>query len=82
MKNNQSTWDDVRKMSEELQLQLHLASMEARDRWRELQPELAELERLLTETGKTAGAVVERKLSQVLASLRRLRDDVVRSLKN
>lgn len=82
MKNGRSTWDDVRQISDELQLQLHLATLEARDRWKAIQPELAELEQLVTESGKSAGAAVERKLTSVLDALRRLRDDVVKSLKN
>jgi len=38
------TWDEVRRIADELELKIHLAGMDARDRWRDLKPRLAEIE--------------------------------------
>jgi hypothetical protein len=52
--------------------------MEARDRWRALQPRLAELEKTIAREGERAGQVVTQQLTEVGAALRKLRDDLVK----
>jgi hypothetical protein len=69
-------WDDIRRIADELELKIHLAGMDARDRWRALQPRLAELERSITRSGQRASEVMDRELSAIGAAIRRLRDDV------
>ncbi|HEY5920282.1 MAG TPA: hypothetical protein VIV11_01370 [Kofleriaceae bacterium] len=76
MKNGLSTIDEMRQLADELELQLHLAGMEARDRWRALQPEIEELERLFEASGARVSHAVERQLTSLLGALRRLRDDI------
>jgi hypothetical protein len=71
-------WDDVRRVADELALQIHLGSMEARDRWRALQPRLEELEKTIAREGERAGQVVTQQLAEVGAALRRLRDDLAK----
>ena len=71
-------WDDVRRIADELELQIHLAGMEARDRWHALQPRLAELEKTIAREGERAGQAITQQLSEVGAALRRLRDEVVK----
>jgi hypothetical protein len=73
-----STWDEVRRIADELELKIHLAGMDARDRWRDLEPRLAEIEKSITGAGKRASDVVERELASVGAALRRLRDDLAK----
>jgi hypothetical protein len=73
-----STWDEVRRIADELELKIHLAGMDARDRWRDLKPRLAEIEKSIASAGKRAGDVVERELASVGAALRRLRDDITK----
>jgi hypothetical protein len=73
-----STWDEVRRIADELELKIHLAGMDARDRWRDLKPRLAEIEKSIAGAGKRAGDVVERELASVGAALRRLRDDITK----
>jgi len=36
--------DDLRRITDELELEIHLAGLDARDRWRALEPQLYELE--------------------------------------
>lgn len=71
-----TTWDDVRRIAEEIELKIHLASMDARDRWQELQPRLAHVERSLASAGKRVGGAIDREVEQLSDALRRLRDDV------
>jgi hypothetical protein len=73
-----STWDEIRRIADEVELKIHLAAMDARDRWRALQPRIAEIEKSISTAGKQAGDVVERELSSIGAALRRLRDDVAK----
>jgi len=44
-------WDELRRAADQLQLEIHLGSMELRDRWRAFVPrlrhEIAELEKLV-----------------------------------
>lgn len=78
MKNSVSTWDEVRRMADELELQIHLGTMDARDRWRALRPQIEDIERLLTRSGQRASEAIERELTTLADSLRRLRDDLVK----
>lgn len=71
-----SAWDEVRRIADEVELKVHLASMDARDRWRALQPRLTEVERTLAAAGKRATGAVERELASISEALRCLRDDV------
>jgi hypothetical protein len=73
-------WDDLRRAADELEVQIHLASMDTRDRWRALQPRLAELERSIALQGDRAGQAIADELSSIGVALRRLRDDVKKGL--
>jgi hypothetical protein len=79
MKHLPTTWDEVRQLSEELELKLHLAGMEARTRWQELQPEVAEIRRSLASSGQRVTAVIERQIVLLTDKLHRLRDDIASS---
>jgi hypothetical protein len=78
MKEQISTWDEVRRIADELELKIHLAGMDARDRWRDLKPRLAEIEKTIAGASKRTSDVVERELASVGAALRRLRDDIAK----
>jgi hypothetical protein len=64
-------------MADELALRVHLAGMDARDRWNALQPRLAEVERAVLRGSDRAEEVVAKELSELGVALRRLRDDIV-----
>ena len=70
------TWKDVRMIADELQLEAHLFGMEARDRWHQLQPRLAALEKTIAQSADRAARALSDELSELGAALRRLRDDV------
>jgi hypothetical protein len=70
------TWDDVRRIADELQLKIHLASMDVRTRWNELQPRLAEVEKTIAREGERAGKFVAAQVSSLGEALRELRDEI------
>lgn len=71
-----ATWNDVRRIVDELEVKIHLAGMDARDRWHALQPRLAKLEQSLESKGERAGKAVVDELTSVRESLRKLRDTI------
>jgi hypothetical protein len=71
-----STWDEIKRMAQELDVQMHLAGMEARDQWKELKPKVNQLEKQLSDVGKVVNDAVEKELSSIGAALRRLRDEI------
>lgn len=74
-------WDDLRRITDELQLKIHLAEMDARDRWRELQPQLGEFEHEIADAGGTASAAMAHELSELGTGLRQLSSDLVMRLR-
>ncbi|HUS27670.1 MAG TPA: hypothetical protein VMZ53_04155 [Kofleriaceae bacterium] len=78
MVDTKSIWDDIKRMAQELEVQMHLAEMEARERWTALKPRIGELQKDMSDTGKKVNEVVEKELSSVGAALRKLRDDIVK----
>jgi hypothetical protein len=71
-----STWNEVRRLAEELELELHLASMEARARWEALQPRIQRLEHSITHAGHRVGEAIDREVASITEILKRLRDDL------
>lgn len=72
-----SVWDEIRRISDELELKVHLASMDARDRWEALKPRVKQLEDKLTEKTAQASTRVAEEIENVGKLIRELRDDVV-----
>jgi hypothetical protein len=70
-------WDDILRITDELELKIHLGTMDARDRWKELQPRVAELEKQIARKGERAGEVISQEVSAVAKALRQLRDDLI-----
>jgi len=58
-------WDEIKRISDELELKVHLASMDAKDKWNELKPRVKALEVKMEE------------LNNVGTLIKELRDDVV-----
>jgi hypothetical protein len=71
-----STWDEVQRIADEIELKVHLAGMEARDRWRALQPRLEQLERKIVQVSDRAEKAVEEELATIGTALRKLREDL------
>ena len=74
-------WDEIKRISDELEVKVHLASMEARDKWLELKPRVAALEEKMEEKAAAASARVVEELNNVGTLIKELRDDVVAKVK-
>jgi uncharacterized protein YaaN involved in tellurite resistance len=59
------TLDEIKKLSDELRLEIHLGTMELKDKWNELEPQIWKAEQASRETAL-----------ELVASLRRLRDSL------
>lgn len=75
-KDGLSTWDDVRRLADELELKIHLASMDARDRWRSIEPRLVSFEDRMKTAGRRAGKAIADELQSLWKALREIRDDI------
>lgn len=73
---NLSTWDEVRRVADELELKIHLANMDARDRWQALQPRLTAFEHRMKDATQRASKTVVAELQSLWSALRGLRDDI------
>ena len=49
-----SPWDDLRRLADEIEVKLHLAGMEARDKWNELKPKLSQLDKQFNDGAQRA----------------------------
>ena len=76
-----TSWDDLRGIADEIQLKIRLAEMDAGDRWRDLQPQLADAEHRLADAGGTASAAIAHELSELGTGLRQLSGDLVMRLR-
>jgi len=70
---------DLRRIADEVELKIHLASMDIRDRWQALKPRLAEVERKLARTGERATKVAEDEVAAIGKALHKLRDDLAQA---
>jgi hypothetical protein len=74
--NGLATRDEIRRIAEEIELEVHLAGMTLRDRWRLLAPRVEALEQWLKRSGDKAGAAVTDEMYALAALLRKLREDI------
>ncbi len=75
-KTETNTWDDVRRVRDELKLKLHLAGMEAREQWDKLQPKLGELEKSFEAGAHKAGTAMADEVSALGTTLKKLLGDI------
>jgi hypothetical protein len=72
---------ELRRIADELELKIHLASMDVRDRWQALKPRLAEVEQKLARTGERATKIVQDEVAAIGQALQKLRDDLGKAAK-
>lgn len=72
---------ELRRIADELDLKIHLASMDARDRWQTLKPRFAEVEKKLARAGERATKVVQDEVAAIGKALHELRDELGRAAK-
>ncbi len=77
-KTDTATWDDVRRVRDQLMLELHLAGMEGREQWDKLQPKLLELEKSFEAGAHKAGSAMAAEVSALGAALKKLLGEISR----
>ena len=77
MSNDLTSWDEVRQLADEIEVQMHLATMESRERWALLKPRVEDLERRLVQVGERISGALLHELADLRAALARLRDDLI-----
>jgi ElaB/YqjD/DUF883 family membrane-anchored ribosome-binding protein len=70
-------WDEIKRISDELELKVHLAGMDAKDKWEELKPRVKDLGAKMEDKAEAASARVVEELNNVGGLIKELRDDVV-----
>ena len=75
--NTQHPLDELRRVVDEVELKIHLAGMDARARWQELQPRFAELEAKFERTGD----LISEQVTSIGKALRQLRDRIADELR-
>ena len=66
--------DTIRMLRDEIRVHLHLASMDARKKWNELEPRILDVEMLAHKSGEEARDAIQ----DAVRSLRELRDSIAR----
>jgi ribosome recycling factor len=72
MARTQDMMKELKSMAEQIRLEIHLAGMEARDKWRELEPRLGKLEQEVEDKGEQVGEAVEQAFEEVGGAIRKL----------
>ncbi|MBK7827146.1 hypothetical protein [Nannocystis sp.] len=67
---------ELAQLRDEVKVKIHLASMDARTAWADLQPRLHELDHKLEEVNHVATQSLHAAAVSLQAKLRRLRDDI------
>ncbi len=62
---------EVRTLRDEIKVQIHLGSMEAKDAFAKLEPKLREVERDIQEAGETARAKLHERLEDLRTALQK-----------
>jgi len=78
---NPTELNDLRRIADELELKIHLASMDVHERWRALQPRLDKLEETLAHSREHASKVMTKELSAIRTALHELRDEITRDVR-
>jgi len=74
--NGLSGWDELRKLADQLELELHLGGMEARSRWQTLKPRFEELERRVAKAGADAAHSIAKEIAAFGETLRGLKKGI------
>lgn len=75
--NGLSTWDEVRRMADDLELEIHLARLSAREQWRLLEPRLIALEKRITSSSEQPDEQALHELAELRALLQSLHHEVL-----
>lgn len=69
-------WDELRRVADDVKTQLHRAGVEAKDRWKELEPKLHDFQAKAEATTERAADAVQAQLTTVVDALHRFVGDL------
>jgi hypothetical protein len=72
----ESNWTAIHRIADEIRLQIHLASLDTRDRWKALEPRLDKLRVKVGETGKRLGHAIDEEMAAIADALEKLRTEL------
>ena len=76
------TWDDVKRVAEDVEKKVQNAGAAAKDRWnQQVRPKLAEVGKKLEETGHRAGDAIQTQVSALSEALSKLQHEIAEDLK-
>jgi len=75
---SQKMIDDIKQLSDEIRLKIHLAGMDARDTWAKLEKQGKLVERELVAAAHQTGQHVHAAADKLKAALEKLRDQVIK----
>lgn len=67
---------DLKMMRDEIRVKLHLAGMEAKDAFKQLEPRLADVEREVAKGGDAVAGALDKTVDELRVSFRKLRDQL------
>ena len=70
------TLDELKTLRDEIKVKLHLASMEVKSEWEQLEPKLASLESKIEQDGQKAVAAANDLIDDLASAFRKLKDKV------
>jgi HAMP domain-containing protein len=78
MKDSDRALKELKQVRDQIRLKMHLAGMEAKQQWEELEPKLEEVERWFERGGERAATVMGTLVEELGAAFRRFRDRLER----
>lgn len=72
-----SVRDELHALSDEIEVKLHLAKLEARDEWADLKKRLGAIEQRIAKSGARASASIGKELAAIGAAFQKFRDEVI-----
>ena len=76
------TWDDVKKVADDIEKKVQSAGASARDKWNtQLKPKLSEVQKKLEATGQRAGEAVQTQVSALSDALAKFGHEIREDLK-
>ncbi len=73
----EDTRSDLRQTADEIKLKLHLAGMDAKDAWNEVQPRLADFEQRFDATAEEVGEELKALGSEIMQRLQNIKSKLV-----
>jgi ElaB/YqjD/DUF883 family membrane-anchored ribosome-binding protein len=74
-------WDEIKRISDELEVKVHLGTMDAKDRWEKLKPRVEALKGKLDDKATAVGERVSEEMTNVAKLIKELADDVAAKVK-